>query len=71
MQWAIERSDYRNVHFRGEDGEIRWTPEQFLGEEPPKPKEKKMHPAIQQALLDHAMNKQPDWVSKLKNARKQ
>lgn len=69
MLWAVERSDYRNVNFRGESGEVSWSPEQFLGEA--KPAEKKMHPAIQRALLDHAMGKMPDWIDKLKDAKKQ
>lgn len=71
MLWAVERSDFRNVHFRGENGDIHWNAEEILGGSATKPAPKKVHPNIQRALIDQAMNVMPDWVSKLKDARKQ
>jgi len=62
MMWAIERSDFRNVHFRGELGEVSWTPEEFLGEKPKPKKNVMQHPNVQKAMLDHAMGVLPDWA---------
>lgn len=62
LLWAIERSDFRNVHFRGENGDVHWHAEQFLGEAIPKKKSAMDHPNVQKALLDHAMGVLPDWA---------
>lgn len=52
---------FANAHFRGAD-DPAFEPEQFLGI---KVKPKKQHPAITQALLDHAMNKLPAWAEEM------
>ena len=64
-RWAIERADFRQANWPQDPP---WTPEAFIGG---KPKEKKIPEAFQRAILDQAMNVLPDWVEKLKGARKQ
>jgi hypothetical protein len=66
VRWAQERADFRNAHFKMDHP---CEPDEFFAYQKPNPQ--KVHPAFQRALLDQAMGQLPDWMDKLKGAKKQ